>query len=116
MISNHTPWQAFPRTKANFIMLFVAATLGGPVWADDARFDGDKAAGAYYAFRGACRIGELDDHPITPARMAYYCAALDALGFQLLSNGWCWNQDEVEWNAPGTTSDTGFRCPPKTRK
>lgn len=106
-------WPALPKTKTRLVVLFVAATLGAPAWADDARFDGDKAAAAYYEFRGACRIRELDDQPITPAQAAHHCAALDALGFQLKANGWCWNQDEAEWMAPNTGTDTGIRCPPR---
>lgn len=102
-----------PETKTRLIALFTAATLAAPAVADDASFDGYKAAAAYLDFLAACQQHEFKGQPITPAQSVPFCTAQGALYFQLRTNGWCWNQDKYEWVAPNTTSDTGFHCPSK---
>ncbi len=77
---------------------FIAAALAlgtGAAWAD---FDGQKVAAVYDDVRPACRQAELDGIGISPSENDRYCVILEALGDQLIANGWCWHKVEVEWH------------------
>lgn len=77
--------------------LFVGVLTVSPALAQDAAFNGDKAANAYYEARPACRLSEFFGKPISEYERDMYCVFLDALGFQLKANGWCWDKGDLVW-------------------
>jgi hypothetical protein len=67
--------------------------------ADDAdKYDGAAVATIYYEVRSNCRMGETaDGRQLTSEEADKECLILDALGEQLQSHGYCWDQGEQEW-------------------
>lgn len=80
-------------------MRTLIALIFGLAVTSAAAFDGQKAASVYNDFRAACRQGELGEKTLSLEEIEQYCVAIDALGFQLKSNGFCWDQSEQEWRA-----------------
>jgi hypothetical protein len=61
-------------------------------------FDGTQAAEEYYAVRGECRIGETATGiQLTAEQNDQQCKKLEELGAALKANGYCWDNDELEW-------------------
>lgn len=78
--------------------ILLAVFFGLTVSTGALAFDGPKAADAYNDVRGECRIGEtIDGRRLNSEQQAQQCVILDALGFQLKANGWCWDKGEVVW-------------------
>jgi hypothetical protein len=82
------------RTTAYCCAIVILSSTTAAVCGD---FDGQKVASVYSDVRPACRQAELDGQPISKAESDRFCIILDAFGFQLKANGYCWDASEVEW-------------------
>lgn len=80
-------------------MRFVLAALAVMLFSPNAgAFDAEKAAQEYYSVRGDCRMGETVDGTLfTKDQLKEICAKRDALGAELVSNGYCWYKSEQTW-------------------
>lgn len=61
-------------------------------------FDGDAASQRYYAARAECRLGETDaGESLSHEQISIRCDEVEQLAKSLEENGYCWNENEMEW-------------------
>ena len=85
-----------PITKIALAFLLLAASPTHAAF--DGKFDGAMVAKIYYDVRWTCHLGATADGKVlSPSERDRQCRILDALGEQLESHGYCWNNSEQEW-------------------